>query len=72
MLVNTTYTKQVKDQKLINNINKTEKLINFAKIQNCLGVNFQITELNQPKANDLVLMTRSDALQFPVYIAQEK
>lgn len=72
ILVNTIYKKQVKDQKLINNINKTEKLINVAKIQNCLGANFQITGLNQREANDLALMIRSGALQVPVYIAQEK
>lgn len=72
MLVNTTYKKQIVDGKFINNIEKTEKLVNVATIQSALGANFQITGLDQREANNLALMIRSGALQVPVYIAQEQ
>lgn len=72
MLVNTTYKKQMVDGKLINNVEKTEKLVNVATIQSALGANFQITGLDQREANNLALMIRSGALQVPVYIAQEQ
>lgn len=72
MLVNTTYKKQMVDGKLINNVEKAEKLVNVATIQSALGANFQITGLDQREANNLALMIRSGALQVPVYIAQEQ
>lgn len=72
MLVNTTYKKEIINGKVVNKIEKNEKLVNVATIQTALGSNFQITGLDQREANNLALMIRSGALQVPVYIAQEQ